>query len=94
MTFEEKKEKIKKLLSNENRQPADDQELENLQREVSLAESEKKPATVEAKPAKKAEKELSYFELKRKAVQLGLKFNPVGMSREKLKKLIEEAKNK
>lgn len=41
--FDEKKQRIVELKANENRQPAEDQELAELEREVSLAVIDKEP---------------------------------------------------
>ena len=51
--LEEKKARVEELLRNEDRQPADDQELERLQREISqasLEEEDKEPEEGEENP--------------------------------------------
>jgi len=84
MTLEEKKARIEELRADHNRQPKDDAELEALQREVGLATAEEPKEEVSPIDPDK----LSFKELKEMATQRGFKFNPVGLSKEKLVKLL------
>lgn len=91
MTVEEKKEKIKELLANENRQPSDDQELEALQKEVS--NSAPVAGSTPSEPSAPVNENSSMSELKRVASQTGIKYK-VGMSKAKLFDAIKKALGK
>lgn len=91
MTLEEKKARIAELLADHNRQPADDQELERLQREVSLATQpvvntqDQVVNPVVNQPAA----EPSMAEVKAKAAEKGIMYK-IGMTKAYLLKKLEE----